>query len=82
LGGFSMENKINISSEQINSILERFGISSKDKGENIEKTVKESLTPEQQAKISAVLSDPERLRKILSSPQAKMFINMIKDKKE
>lgn len=77
-----MDKEINISSQQINSILERFGISSKDKGENIEKAVKDSLTPEQQSKISAVLSDPEKLKRILSSPQAKMLINMIKDKKE
>ncbi len=77
-----MDNEINISSQQINSLLERFGISSKDKSENIEKAVKDSLTPEQQSKISAVLSDPEKLKKILSSPQAKMLINMIKDKRE
>ena len=77
-----MDNEINISSQQINSLLERFGVSSKDKSENIEKAVKDSLTPEQQSKISAVLSDPEKLKKILSSPQAKMLINMIKDKRE
>ena len=77
-----MDNEINISSKQINSLLERFGVSSKDKSENIEKAVKDSLTPEQQSKISAVLSDPEKLKKILYSPQAKMLINMIKDKRE
>ena len=77
-----MDNEINISSQQIKSLLERFGVSSKDKSENIEKAVKDSLTPEQQSKISAVLSDPEKLKKILSSPQAKMLINMIKDKRE
>ena len=77
-----MENEINISSEQINSVLERFGVSPKDNAASIEKAVKDSLSPEQQSKINAVLSDPERLKKILSSPQAKMFINMIKDKKE
>ena len=77
-----MENEINISSEQIKSILGRFGVSASDKSESIEKTLKDSLTPDQQNKINAVLSDPERLRKLLSSPQAKMFINMIKDKKE
>ena len=77
-----MENEINISSEQINSFLERFGVSSSDKTDNIEKAVRESLSPEQKAKINSVLSDPERLKHILSSPQAKMFINMIKDKKE
>ena len=77
-----MENEINISSQQINSVLERFGVSSKDNADSIEKAVKSSLTPEQQNKINSVLADPERLKKILSSPQAKMFINMIKDKKE
>ncbi len=77
-----MENEINISSEQINSLLNRFGVSSKDNSKNLEKAIKDSLTPEQKSKINSVLSDPERLRKILSSPQAKMVINMIKDKKE
>ena len=77
-----MGNEINISSEQINSFLERFGVSASDKSENIEKAVSESLTPEQKAKISAVLSDPDRLRQILSSPQARILISMIKDKKE
>ena len=77
-----MGNEINISSQQINSVLERFGVSPMDNAASIEKAVKENLTPEQQSKISAVLSDPERLKKILSSPQAKMLINMIKDKKE
>lgn len=77
-----MGNEINISSEQINSFLERFGVSASDKSENIEKAVSESLTPEQKAKISSVLSDPDRLRQILSSPQARILINMIKDKKE
>ena len=77
-----MENEINISSDKINSLLSRFGVSSRDSSENVEKALKDSLTPEQREKISNVLSDPERLKKILSSPQAKMLINMIKDKKE
>lgn len=73
-----MENEINISSEQINSFLSRF---TKDKNISAD-TVKESLTPEQKEKINAVLSDPERLRKILASPQAKKLFDMMKDKKE
>ena len=77
-----MENEKNVSSEQINSLLSRFGVSTGSSPADIEKAVKESLSPEQQSKISALLSDPERLKKILSSPQTKMFINMIKDKKE
>lgn len=77
-----MDMERNITSQQINSILERFNISSNDRSENVEKAIKDSLTPEQQSKINAVLSDPDKLKKILSSPQAKMLINMIKDKKE
>ena len=77
-----MENEINVSSEQINSLLGRFGVLADSNPADIEKAVKESLSPEQQGKITALLSDPERLKKILSSPQAKMLINMIKDKKE
>lgn len=73
-----MENEINISSEQINSFLSRL---TKDKNISAE-AVKESLTPEQKEKINAVLSDPERLRKILASPQAKKLFDMMKDKKE
>lgn len=77
-----MENEINLSSEKINSLLSSFGVSSHGNSENVEKAVKDSLTPEQREKINSVLADPERLKKILSSPQAKMLINMIKDKKE
>ncbi|MBO5936278.1 MAG: hypothetical protein J6V06_07045 [Clostridia bacterium] len=77
-----MENEINISSEQINSVLERFGVSSKSNSANVEDAIRSTLTPEQQAKINNLLSDPERLKRVLSSPQAKMIINMIKDKKE
>ena len=77
-----MDMERNITSQQIYSILERFNISSNDRSENVEKAIKDSLTPEQQSKINAVLSDPDKLKKILSSPQAKMLINMIKDKKE
>ena len=77
-----MENEINISFEQINSVLNRFGVSSESNAENIKQALNDSLTPEQQDKIKGLLSDPERLKKILSSPQAKMIINMIKDKKE
>ena len=77
-----MENEINISAEQINSVLEHFGVSSRDNSQNIENALKNNLTPEQQRKINSIISDPERLKKILSSPQAKLFLNMIKDKKE
>ena len=77
-----MENEINISSEQINSVLKHFGVSSKGSSDTIEKALKENLTPQQQSKINNIISDPERLKKLLSSPQAKMILNMIKDKKE
>ena len=77
-----MGNEINISSEHVNSILERFGVSSKTNSANAEEAIRSTLTPEQQTKINNLLSDPERLKKVLSSPQAKMIINMIKDKKE
>lgn len=77
-----MGNETNITKENINSLLKQFGDLGNTDPTAIEKTVKESLTPEQQSKISSILSDPDRLRKILSSPQAKMVLNMIKDKKE
>lgn len=73
-----MENEINISSEQINSFLSRFT-----KGQNVSAdAIKDSLSPEQKDKINSVLSDPEKLKKLLSSPQAKKLFDMIKDKKE
>ena len=77
-----MGNETNITKENINSLLKQLGASDSSDPATIEKAVKESLTPEQQSKINSILSDPERLRKILSSPQAKMVLNMIKDKKE
>ena len=73
-----MENEINISSEQINSFFSRFT-----KGQNVSAdAIKDSLSPEQKDKINSVLSDPEKLKKLLSSPQAKKLFDMIKDKKE
>ena len=73
-----MENEINISSEQINSFLSRFT-----KGQNVSAdAIKDALSPEQKDKINSVLSDPEKLKKLLSSPQAKKLFDMIKDKKE
>ena len=73
-----MENEINISSEQINSFLSRFA-----KGQNVSvDSIKDSLSIEQKDKINSVLSDPEKLKKLLSSPQAKKLFDMIKDKKE
>ena len=77
-----MGNETNITPENINSLFRQFTADKKSDPETIEKTIRDSLTPEQQSKISGILSDPERLRKILSSPQAKMIFNMIKDKKE
>ncbi len=77
-----MGNETNITPENINSLLRQFTADKKSDPETIEKTIRDSLTPEQQSKISGILSDPERLKKILSSPQAKMIFNMIKDKKE
>lgn len=73
-----MENEINISSEQINLFLSRLSGNRNVSAE----TVKESLSQEQKEKINAVLSDPERLKKLLSSPQAKKLFDMMKDKKE
>ena len=73
-----MENQINISSEQINSFLSRFT-----KGQNVSAdAIKDSLSPEQKDKINSVLSDPEKLKKLLSSPQAKKLFDMMKNKKE
>ena len=77
-----MGNETNITPENINSLLRQFTADKKSDPETIEKTIRDSLTPEQQSKISGILSDPDRLKKILSSPQAKMIFNMIKDKKE
>lgn len=77
-----MENETNISSEQINSLLKQFSASKNSDAASVEKAIKDSLTPEQQSKINSILSDPQRLKSILSSPQAKIIFDMIKDKKE
>ena len=77
-----MGNETNITPENINSLLRQFTADKKSDPVTIEKTIRDSLTPEQQSKISGILSDPDRLKKILSSPQARMILDMIKDKKE
>lgn len=74
-----MENQTNLSSEQINEVVS--GIE-KDKkaGVSVDEMIDKRLTPEQAKAVRSVLSDPQKIEKILSSPFAKKFFESMKKK--
>lgn len=65
-----MQNETNISKEMINSLF-RMMKNGKGGKQDIKKILDESLTASQKEAVGKVMSDPQRLKEILSSPQAK-----------
>ena len=72
-----MGNEINLSKEQINSLLG--GLSG---GTRDSETLKKSLTPGQQEQLQKVMSDPEKIKAVLTSPEAKKLLEMLRKKRE
>lgn len=72
-----MENEINLSKEQINSLL-----SSLSGGTEDSQALKNSLNPAQKEQLQKVMSDPEKIKAILTSPEAKKLLQMLKNKRE
>ncbi len=75
-----MENEINLSKQQINSLLG--GLLSGDSSTQSTEEVKKSLTPEQNEKLKSIMSDPTKIKAILTSPEAKKLFEIIKNKRE
>ncbi len=72
-----MGNEINLSKEQINSLLGSLSGGTRDS-----ETLKKSLTPGQQEQLQKVMSDPEKIKAILTSPEAKKLLEMLRKKRE
>ena len=65
-----MQNETNLSNEKINSLLNMLKSGSTDSGK-----LQNMLNDSQKQQVNSILSDPERLRQLLSSPQAQSLIN-------
>ncbi len=72
-----MENEINLSKEQINSLLGSLSGGTRDS-----EALKKSLTPDQKEQLQKVMSDPEKIKAILTSPEAKKLLEMLRKKRE
>lgn len=72
-----MGNEINLSKEQINSLLGSLSGGTRDS-----ETLKKSLTPGQQEQLQKLISDPEKIKAILTSPEAKKLLEMLRKKRE
>lgn len=68
-----MQNETKLSAEMINSL---FQMMKKGKGnpESLKKILNESLSAGQKEAVSKIMSDPQKLKEMLSSPQAKQLI--------
>ncbi len=75
-----MENEINLSKQQINSLLG--GLLKGDSTPQSTEEVKKTLTPEQSEKLQSIMSDPAKIKAILTSPEAKKLFEIIKSKRE
>lgn len=65
-----MQNDTKLSAEMINSL---FGMIKKGKsnGEGVKNILEQSLSEEQKKAVSQIMSDPQKLKELLSSPQAR-----------
>lgn len=72
-----MGNEINLSKEQINSLLGSLSGGTRDS-----ETLKKSLTPGQQEQLQKLMSDPEKIKAVLTSPEAKKLLEMLRKKRE
>ena len=71
-----MQNETKLSAEMINSF---FQMMKKGNGnrESMKKVLQDSLTESQKASLGKIMSDPQKLREVLSSPQAKALLEKL-----
>ena len=75
-----MQNETKLSSEMINSLF-RMMKNSKGNQQNIKNIISENLDDTQKKTLSEIMSDPQKIKEILSSPQAKELLNKFSDMK-
>ena len=73
-----MDNETNLTKDQINAILSEFK-KSKGTGEiNVDEFAKKHLNEKQSSALKQAMSDPQTIKSILSSPQAKKLLEKLK----
>lgn len=77
-----MDNATKLSNEQINSIMNEAKSNHLQGNVNTEEFIKKHLNEEQAAKVKSVLSDPEKLKKLLESPLAQNFMRSMREKQD
>lgn len=72
-----MQNETKLSAEAINSLFQLF---KKGQGsqESVKKVMNESLSDSQKKAVSEIMADPQKLRQLLSSPQAKELMEKLR----
>jgi hypothetical protein len=78
-GGFSMDNGTKISKEQIENMKTELESVKKENGD-INTFLQKYLDREQGERVKRVLSDPQKIKEILSSPLAKSFMEKYESK--
>ena len=69
-----MDNETKLSSEQISQLLSSLRNGKKDEQVNVDEFVNEHLSNEQAAAFKNVLKNPDMIKAMLSSPQAKKLM--------
>lgn len=73
-----MQNRQNIDPKQLANLLKKLKInSSSSQTPDMEQTVQKNLTPEQAELFHSIISDENKTRQILNSPQAQKLIELL-----
>ena len=73
-----MDNETNLSKEQMNSILSELKKTKETDRVNVDEFAKKHLNEKQTAALKQAMKNPELIKSILSSPQAKKFLERLK----
>lgn len=65
-----MQNETKLSAEMINSLFQMMK-KGKGNGESVKNIIEQSLSDSQKKAVSQIMSDPQKIKELLSSPQAK-----------
>lgn len=72
-----MQNRQNIDPKQLANLLKKLKINSSSQTPDMEQTVQKNLTPEQAELFHSIISDENKTRQILNSPQAQKLIELL-----
>ena len=73
-----MDNETNLTKEQLNAILSEFKQSKETDNVNVDEFAKKHLNEKQTAALKQAMKDPQLIKSILSSPQAKKLLEKLK----